>query len=74
MTTGPGHAGPCVCSGTSAPSLPGGRHRSAGLLFDRIRNLSMRDSLTDLYNHRHSMELVANEFHRLGRYEGGVTE
>lgn len=43
------------------------------LLFDRIRNLSMRDSLTDLYNHRHSMEMVANEFQRVGRYEGGVS-
>lgn len=42
-------------------------------LFDRIKNLSIRDSLTDLYNHRHSMELLANEFARVGRYEEGVS-
>lgn len=41
-------------------------------LFERIRNLSIRDSLTDLYNHRHSIEIVATEFERVGRYEGGV--
>lgn len=38
-------------------------------LFERIRNLSIRDSLTELYNHRHSMALVANEFERVGRYQ-----
>jgi diguanylate cyclase (GGDEF)-like protein len=41
-------------------------------LFDRIKNLSMRDSLTELYNHRHSIELLGNELHRVGRYEGGL--
>jgi two-component system cell cycle response regulator len=42
-------------------------------LFDRIKNLSIRDGLTDLFNHRHSIELVANEFGRVGRYAGGVS-
>jgi two-component system, cell cycle response regulator len=37
--------------------------------YDRIKNLSIRDSLTELYNHRHSMDLVANEFERVGRYQ-----
>jgi two-component system cell cycle response regulator len=38
-------------------------------LFERVRNLSIRDSLTDLYNHRHVMELVSVEFSRVGRYQ-----
>jgi two-component system, cell cycle response regulator len=38
-------------------------------LFDRIKNLSIRDGLTELYNHRHSMSLVSNEFERVGRYQ-----
>ena len=38
-------------------------------LFERVRNLSIRDSLTDLYNHRHVMELVSVEFTRVGRYQ-----
>ncbi len=42
-------------------------------LFDRVKNLSIRDSLTDLYNHRHSIELVVNEYERVGRYESGVS-
>jgi two-component system cell cycle response regulator len=42
-------------------------------LFDRVKNLSIRDGLTDLFNHRHSMELVASECGRVGRYEGGVS-
>jgi diguanylate cyclase (GGDEF)-like protein len=37
-------------------------------LFERVRNLSIRDSLTELYNHRHSVELLSNEFERVGRY------
>jgi two-component system, cell cycle response regulator len=37
-------------------------------LFERVRNLSIRDSLTELFNHRHSVELLANEFERVGRY------
>jgi diguanylate cyclase (GGDEF)-like protein len=42
-------------------------------LFERVRNLSIRDSLTDLYNHRHTMELLTNEFERVGRYQEGVS-
>ena len=38
-------------------------------LFERVRNLSVRDSLTDLYNHRHSIELVEHELQRVGRYQ-----
>jgi diguanylate cyclase (GGDEF)-like protein len=41
-------------------------------LFDRVRNLSLRDSLTDLFNHRHSMELLSIEYQRVARYEGQV--
>jgi two-component system, cell cycle response regulator len=37
-------------------------------LVERLRNLSIRDSLTELFNHRHSMELVDQEFQRVGRY------
>jgi two-component system cell cycle response regulator len=42
-------------------------------LFERVRNLSIRDGLTDLFNHRHTIELIASEFGRVGRYEGGVS-
>jgi two-component system cell cycle response regulator len=42
-------------------------------LIERLRHLSVRDSLTDLFNHRHSMELIASEFQRVGRYAGGVS-
>jgi diguanylate cyclase (GGDEF)-like protein len=42
-------------------------------LFERVRNLSIRDGLTDLYNHRHTMELLTNEFERVGRYQEGVS-
>jgi two-component system cell cycle response regulator len=42
-------------------------------LFDRIKNLSIRDSLTDLFNHRHTFELLAHEFERVGRYEGALS-
>jgi diguanylate cyclase (GGDEF)-like protein len=38
-------------------------------LWERVRNLSMRDSLTDAYNHRHSIDLVSNEVQRVGRYQ-----
>jgi two-component system cell cycle response regulator len=37
-------------------------------LFHRVRDLSLRDGLTGLYNHRHSMELVTEEFDRASRY------
>jgi two-component system, cell cycle response regulator len=42
-------------------------------LFEKVRSLSIRDGLTGLFNHRHSMEQVAHEFGRVGRYEGGVS-
>jgi two-component system cell cycle response regulator len=42
-------------------------------LIERLRNLSIRDGLTELYNHRHSMETLSNEFARIGRYESSVS-
>jgi diguanylate cyclase (GGDEF)-like protein len=42
-------------------------------LFDRVKNLAIRDSLTDLFNHRHSVELVAQELARVGRYASGLS-
>jgi two-component system, cell cycle response regulator len=42
-------------------------------LFERIRNLSVRDGLTDLYNHKHTMELLSTEVSRAGRYEEGMS-
>jgi diguanylate cyclase (GGDEF)-like protein len=42
-------------------------------LVERLRELAIRDSLTDLYNHRHAMDLLANEFERVGRYAAGVS-
>jgi two-component system cell cycle response regulator len=38
-------------------------------LFERVRDLSIRDSLTGLYNHRHVMEMISIEFSRVGRYQ-----
>jgi two-component system cell cycle response regulator len=38
-------------------------------LFERVRNLAIRDSLTDLFNHRHITDLVHHEFDRVGRYQ-----
>ena len=42
-------------------------------LVERLRNLAIRDSLTELYNHRHAMDILANEFGRVGRYAAGVS-
>jgi diguanylate cyclase (GGDEF)-like protein len=42
-------------------------------LFERVRNLSMRDSLTELYNHRHAIDLVSNEVQRVGRYQESIS-
>jgi two-component system, cell cycle response regulator len=36
-------------------------------LFERVRNLSIRDGLTGLSNHRHILELLQEEFDRKGR-------
>jgi diguanylate cyclase (GGDEF)-like protein len=33
----------------------------------------VRDGLTELFNHRHSIELLQGEFARVGRYEAGVS-
>jgi two-component system cell cycle response regulator len=37
-------------------------------LFERVRNLSVRDSLTGLFNHRYTMELLGREMDRGERY------
>jgi two-component system cell cycle response regulator len=37
-------------------------------LFERVRDLSIRDGVTDLYNHRHIMELVRGEFDLVARH------
>jgi diguanylate cyclase (GGDEF)-like protein len=42
-------------------------------LFERVRNLAIRDSLTDLFNHRHIMDLVHHEFERVGRYQNAFS-
>jgi two-component system, cell cycle response regulator len=42
-------------------------------LFERVRNLAIRDSLTDLFNHRHIMDLVQHEFERVGRYQSAFS-
>jgi diguanylate cyclase (GGDEF)-like protein len=42
-------------------------------LFERVRNLAIRDSLTDLFNHRHIMDLVQHEFERVGRYQNAFS-
>jgi two-component system, cell cycle response regulator len=41
-------------------------------LFDRVHNLSIRDSLTGLFNHRHAMELLAAECQRAARFRSHV--
>jgi two-component system cell cycle response regulator len=38
-------------------------------LFERVRNLSIRDGVTGLYNHRHILELLQREFDLNGRYQ-----
>jgi two-component system cell cycle response regulator len=42
-------------------------------LFERVRQLSIRDSLTGLYNHRHVLELVALAVERADRYQEPVS-
>ncbi|PYQ18430.1 MAG: hypothetical protein DMF79_15055, partial [Acidobacteria bacterium] len=37
-------------------------------LFERVQNLAIRDSLIGLFNHRHTVELLASEVERAGRY------
>jgi diguanylate cyclase (GGDEF)-like protein len=42
-------------------------------LFERVRELSIRDSLTGLYNHRHILEQVAQAVERADRYREPVS-
>jgi two-component system cell cycle response regulator len=44
-----------------------------GRLFERVRELSIRDSLTSLFNHRHVLELVAQAVERADRYAEPVS-
>ena len=44
-----------------------------GRLFERVRELSIRDSLTGLYNHRHVLELVDQAVERADRYQEPVS-
>lgn len=38
-------------------------------LFERVKNLSIRDGVTGLFNHRHIIDVAAHEMERGGRYE-----
>ncbi len=42
-------------------------------LFERVRNLSIRDGLTAVFNRRHSMDILTNEYDRCARYEVGLS-
>jgi two-component system cell cycle response regulator len=42
-------------------------------LLERLREMAIRDSLTELYNHRHVLDLLASEFERVGRYAASVS-
>jgi two-component system cell cycle response regulator len=42
-------------------------------LIERLRDLSIRDGLTELYNHRFAMEMLANEFPRTDRYTSALS-
>jgi two-component system cell cycle response regulator len=44
-----------------------------GRLIERLRDLSIRDGLTELYNHRFAMEMLANEFPRVDRYSSALS-
>ncbi|HUL78932.1 MAG TPA: diguanylate cyclase [Vicinamibacteria bacterium] len=44
-----------------------------GRLIERLRDLSIRDGLTELYNHRFAMELLANELPRADRYASALS-
>jgi two-component system cell cycle response regulator len=41
-------------------------------LFERVQQLAIRDSLTDVFNHRHAVDLIQQEVGRVDRYRGGV--
>jgi len=42
-------------------------------LVHRLKELSIRDGLTDLFNHRHTLERVAEEFSRVARYHESLS-
>jgi two-component system, cell cycle response regulator len=42
-------------------------------LIERLREMSVRDGLTQLYNHRHAMHILATEFSRVGRYQEALS-
>jgi two-component system, cell cycle response regulator len=44
-----------------------------GRLIERLRDLSIRDGLTELYNHRFAMEMLANELPRVDRYASALS-
>jgi diguanylate cyclase (GGDEF)-like protein len=40
-------------------------------LFERVQQLAIRDSLTDVFNHRHAVDLIQQEVLRVARYREG---
>ncbi len=42
-------------------------------LVQRLQHLAIHDGLTELFNHRHTQELLQKECERVGRYAGGVS-
>jgi two-component system cell cycle response regulator len=40
-------------------------------LFERVQQLAIRDSLTDVFNHRHAVDLLQQEVLRVARYREG---
>jgi diguanylate cyclase (GGDEF)-like protein len=42
-------------------------------LFDRVRNLSIRDGLTGVFNRRHVMEVLGIEYERSARYSSEMS-
>jgi diguanylate cyclase (GGDEF)-like protein len=43
------------------------------LLIERLRELSVRDGLTEVFNHRYSLERLSSEFDRVGRYHEALS-
>lgn len=41
-------------------------------LFERVQQLAIRDSLTEVFNHRHAVDLIQQEVGRVDRYHGGT--
>jgi two-component system cell cycle response regulator len=41
-------------------------------LFERVQQLAIRDSLTEVYNHRHAVDLIQQEVSRVARYHEGA--